>query len=1053
MQMELAPDEPVPRSPEAEVHYTTVLKCDIVGSTRIKRSLDIDGQYAFKLGLEKAILDVAAAHGGHVERFEGDGALVLFGYPHAREDAAESAVSMGLEIVDAIRAATFVPNAKLEIRVGIASGELAVVRQPKVDRSEAVAGIVIDKAERLRAFGAPDSVVICEATRRLAGAYFEYDDLGDVSVKGFEEGLRAWRVQRSSAIASRFEAQRYDESRSEILGRADVLERLTEAWSQACKGSGRVVYLIGEAGIGKSRLAKAVLDLAAADRATVLKLDCLPSTGNTPLFPVGVMLRRLANVTASLPEAEKKVLVAGFLGRFLPEGDVSTTVEYLGALFGLQSAKLPAGSTPDEVRERTADSVLRILRAQAKQGPLALLCEDLHWSDDPTAGLVLRVAGEVKGLPVLIVVTSRPESEHLAKVEDADVIQLQPLDRDTSSALVRSVAKASALSPEVVDRIVERCEGNPLLLEEVTRGSMDAQSAAHALAVDTHRRGSVPAPLKLVVESRLGRRPELEPVVQAAAALGREFSVSALEHMMAPAARSHVHQALALFARDGLFAPWDAGAGDRAKFRHAMFRDAVHEMLMGEDRRRLHSDAADILRKYFTGTTDASPEVLAEHLSWADRFVESIELRLAASADTAARGAYVETEGHCEDALRLVGKVTPADHGRELQFRLLLRLGVAKAGRHGYASEQAEDVYRRALEACGEAAEAEKLYPIIRGLATTNLVRGKLAAAYDLSLRGLELAERSGRPEFRIDAMSVLCYTTLYFGRLADCRDLIERCLALYRQEQGWRLTYPVPQDAGTAALAILPTVAWLQGDAERAEDAIREGLDHVDRIDRAFDRALMHAWVAGTRYTQRRYDEAQEQAMAAIGFAKDKYRDWEGTGALMLSLAQAAREAAPQALEQATQLCKLFESMGVGLNASYYLLGLARGHMKVGQVAVAKFVLAEASRLAKASEETRMDAEILLLHGELEPDDTAAMEHLESAHRIAEEQGAVATSLRILATMALRSGDASLAQAGRDALKALEGGPPYPPQRNWMRSRADDLRKRLVPGRAAKRA
>lgn len=1050
--MERAPDEPAPHSPGAEVRYATVLKCDIVGSTRIKRGLDMDGQFAFKQGLEELIRRVAGPRHGHVERFEGDGALVLFGYPHAREDAAEDAVFMALDIVNEIHAATFLPNVQMQIRVGVASGPLAVVKEPMDDRSEPVAGIVIDMAERLRAFAEPDRVIICDATRRLAGAYFEYDDLGEVPVKGFEEGVRAWRIGRPSSIASRFEAQRYDESRSEILGRADALSQLTSAWSDARKGNGRVVYLVGEAGIGKSRLAKATLDLASEENAAVLKLDCLPSTGNTPLFPVGVLLRRIADVTAAVPEHDRRALAGTFLRRFLADNEVPAALDYLAPLFGLQTATLPARHTPDQVRDQTTATVLRMLRAQAMQKPLALLCEDLHWSDDTTASLMHRVADEVRGLPILVIVTSRPETDHLAKVANADVIRLQPLDRDTSSVLVRSVAKTTTLPSDLVEKIVERCEGNPLLLEEVTRGSVEARSGGQALPIDAQRRGTVPTPLKLVVESRLGRRPELEPVVQAAAVLGREFSVGALEHMMSATPGSQVHQALSLFSRDGLFAPWDADSGDRAKFRHAMFRDAVDEMLMGDDRRRLHSDAADILRKHFSGTTDASAEVLAEHLRVAERFIESIKLRLEASADTAARGAYVETEGHCEAALQLVDKVEEIDQGRELQFDLLLRLGVARTGRHGYASPEAETVYRRALEVCGEGAEAAKLYPIIRGLATVNLVRGKLAVAYDLSLRGLELAELSGRPEFRIDAMSVLCYTTLYFGKLTDCRKWIERCLALYREEKGDQFTYPVPQDAATAALALLPTVAWLLGDAQSAEDAIRDGLAHVERLNRDFDRALMHAWIAGTRYTQRRYHQAEEHAMVAIGISKDKYSDWAGTGALMMALAQAAREPAPEALAQATALCTAFASQGVGLNASYYLLGLARGHAQLAQAPVAHHLLGEASRSAEASEETRMNAEILLLKGELEPDADTAMSLLANALEIAEAQGALATSLRIVATMALRSGKAHLAEAARDALEALDRGPPYPPQPDWMRARIDELRKSLQPKVASAR-
>jgi hypothetical protein len=410
----------------------------------------------------------------------------------------------------------------------------------------------------------------------------------------------------------------------------------------------------------------------------------------------------------------------------------------------------------------------------------------------------------------------------------------------------------------------------------------------------------------------------------------------------------------------------------------------------------------------------------------------------------------VETEGHCEAALKLTDRVGDPEQRRELQFKLLVQRGVALTGLHGYASAKVEDAYRRAQAVCGEGAEAEKLYPIIRGLATLNLVRGKLATAYDLSQQGLALAERSNRPEFRIDAMSVQCYTTLYYGRLADCRTWIERCLALYHEARGEGLTYPVPQDAKTAALALLPTVAWLLGDAHAAEKAIVDGLEHVERLNHDFDRALLHAWIAGTRYTQRRYAEAEEHANRAVAISQavaiaqqPRFREWYATGLLMSLLARAAQSPAPEAVAQALETCMAFAREGVGLNASYYLWGLARGYARMGDRPAAQAMLAEASRRAGASQESRMDAELLILGAEVEPDDASARGLLDRALGIAEEQGAIATALRAAAAMVLRSGGAPAdLGAARKTLDLLDGRAPYPARRGWMRERLARLRR-----------
>ena len=279
-----------------EARQATILKCDLVGSTRTKKLLDLDGQLAFQRGIERVITKVARRHDAHIETFEGDGALVVFGFPQPREDAAESAVRMGLEVVEAISATEIVPNTRLQFRVGIASGLIAIAN------GKSIVGLTIDLAERLRALAEPGQVVISDATKRLAGGFFRYHDLGSVQLKGFEEGSRAWRVIGKSSIVSRFEAQRLGESSGEIIGRADALVRLSEAWTSTLSGHGQAICLIGEAGIGKSRLARAAMDAAVRDGAIVLTIDCTPSTGNTPLFPVGVLLRRIANITSASPK-------------------------------------------------------------------------------------------------------------------------------------------------------------------------------------------------------------------------------------------------------------------------------------------------------------------------------------------------------------------------------------------------------------------------------------------------------------------------------------------------------------------------------------------------------------------------------------------------------------------------------------------------------------------------------------------------------------------------------------------------------------------------------
>ena len=409
-----------PHAPEAEVRHATVVKCDVVGSTRVKRGLDLDGQLLFKQVLENVVSEVAHRNAGYIERFEGDGALIMFGYPTAMEDAAEAGVRTALELVDAVEAIRELPGVQLQVRVGVASGHIAVVTHPGDAKSEPIAGITIDLAERLRALAEPGRIVIADATRRIAGGFFEYQDLGTVPVKGFEEGVRAWGVVRQSSVGSRFEAQRFDEARSEIIGRADALATLSDAWSATYEGSGRTICLVGDAGMGKSRLARAALDRAAQDGSAVLKIDCTPSTGNTPLFPIGVLLRRTANITAATSKRDRLELAKQLLDRFLAPDEVAAALVYLAPLFGIDAPLALTNETPEQVRDQTISSVVGMLRSFAGLGPLALLCEDLHWADATTATVIERVSEGIAGLRVLMLVTTRPDSEVRLEVTDPD---------------------------------------------------------------------------------------------------------------------------------------------------------------------------------------------------------------------------------------------------------------------------------------------------------------------------------------------------------------------------------------------------------------------------------------------------------------------------------------------------------------------------------------------------------------------------------------------------------------------------------------------------------
>src|SRR6516164_9210049 len=571
---------PANATAEAERRQLTIMFCDLVGSTPLSTRFDPEDLHEIVGAYHRCVADTVGRFGGFVAKYMGDGVLIYFGYPEAHEDDAERAARAGLAVIDAVgQLATQEP---LNVRIGIATGLVVVgdLIGAGAAQERGVVGETPNLAARLQALARPGTLVVADTTRRQIGTLFEIEDLGPQPLAGFAELQPAWRVAGESGVVSRFEALR--SGTTPLVGRDEELDLLTRRWQQAKSGEGRVVLVSGEPGIGKSRLTAALWQHIESEPHTRLRYFCSPHDQDSALYPFIGQLERAAGFARDDTNATKLDKLEALLADGAEPGDLSLIAEMLSLSSGDRFP--PLDLSPQRKKERTLAALLRQLQALTRRQPVLMIFEDLHWID-PTSHEVLDLTVEkITDLPMLLVVTYRPEFQPpWVGGSQVTVIALNRLGRSEGARLVHRLAgNLGALPPDIVDEIVERTDGVPLFVEELTKAVVEAgadRGYASRSAVPPSSL-AVPATLHASLLGRLDRLgPSAKNVAQVGAAIGRDFSYELLAAAV-PLAEPELQEALRRLVEAGLVFQRGMPPAAEYLFKHALVQDTAYSTLL-----------------------------------------------------------------------------------------------------------------------------------------------------------------------------------------------------------------------------------------------------------------------------------------------------------------------------------------------------------------------------------------------------------------------------------------------------------------------------------------
>ncbi len=991
-----------------ERRQITVMFCDMVGSTALSVQSDLEEYREILSDYQSKSTRIIKSFDGFIARYMGDGLLVYFGYPRAHEDDPERAINAALQIIDEINSGPMATSAYVQVRIGIATGQVVAGDIVGEGASEelAVLGETPNLAARLHALANPGEVLISEGTYRLIGRLFECSSAHEYQIKGFNEPIKVRQVLGQRINISRFEAIRNPDN-AVLIGRESETMLLHQRWQRATDSEGQVVVLGGEPGIGKSRLVYELQHSISDTHHSDIQLQCLAHCTNTAYYPFIQYINQSANLSAS-NEADKPEL----LRRWLEQLGIND--EYAFALFSLMLSlpvndkkELQALSTHRQ-KEKTFELLCECILSQSNGMPLLVIVEDIHWADPTSLDVLARMINLIADTAVLVLITHRQEfSPHWLNAGHITAHSLARLGRRDVTQIIQSMDPANQLHEKLVQEIVKKTDGIPLFVEELTKtvieDNLRDQSLLKTQPLGSTIPTSIPGTLQDSLVARLDRLSDVKRIAQIASVIGRDFSYSMLLPMTG-LSNSKLDTALEALEQAGLVYKKSTTLDIVFSFKHGLVQDVAYQTLLKSDSKALHLKLAELMENQHQSFAKQHPELLAHHFTVAGATERAVDYWQKAATLAIERSAYHEALSQLDTAIGLL-ETTPVSNRNRVQE---LELLIARAGillpTLGYRATETEAAFTQANELATKLHDDRSRFAALRGLHGIYLVRSNIEAAAKVAQSCLEIAENHNESQ-TLSLSHRLIGQSLYMqGELNSAQTHLIKALNLAAKPNpdqvtalvhggGYRLMTP----------AFLGQVLWLKGYPDKALSVSHAALEEAKKNFGAFTisaNSYFLCWIYGWRREYSEVTALAQQILALTG--EHDLTEWASPGSLLADWEYLATAPTDKAAELARKrLDAVRNQSGIMMPFRLGLLAEAlSGDCRIQSLEV----INEALTLISETGECWCKAELLRIRAKLYYANNKIEEcenELVTALKLANQQSALSFELRIATDLA----------------------------------------------------